>query len=139
MADAAETVNDLSKDAKFMDLYSRQIGTYGMEAMLKLVRMKVLLVGVRGVGVETAKNATLAGIHTLTLYARARRVLIGHSRPRRALANKQRSPGLTMELRKSGISAPTSSSPLPTSGNLAPLCARPGLRNSAPQARGLGS
>ena len=69
MADAAETVNDLSKDAKFMDLYSRQIGTYGMEAMLKLVRMKVLLVGVRGVGVETAKNATLAGIHTLTLYA----------------------------------------------------------------------
>jgi hypothetical protein len=138
MADAAETVNDLSKDAKFMDLYSRQIGTYGMEAMLKLVRMKVLLVGVRGVGVETAKNATLAGIHTLTLYA-VRVPRADWPQPRRALANKQRSPGLTMELRKSGISAPTSSSPLPTSGNLAPLCARPGLRNSAPQARGLGS
>ena len=59
----------LAEDKKFMDLYSRQIGTYGMDAMLKLVRMKVLLVGVRGVGVETAKNATLAGIHTLTLYA----------------------------------------------------------------------
>jgi hypothetical protein len=74
MADAAETVDGLSmeqmsKDAKFMDRNGRVIWTFGMEAMLKLLRMKVLLVGVRGVGVETAKNATLAGLHTLTLYA----------------------------------------------------------------------
>lgn len=35
------------------DQYSRQIGAFGLEAMLKLVRMKVLLVGMRGVGIET--------------------------------------------------------------------------------------
>jgi hypothetical protein len=32
------------------DLYSRQIGAFGLSTMLKLVRMKVLIVGVRGVG-----------------------------------------------------------------------------------------
>ena len=50
------------------DLYSRQIGAYGLEAMLKLVKMKVLLVGMKGVGVEVAKNTVLAGVNTLTLY-----------------------------------------------------------------------
>jgi len=50
-----------------MDLYSRQIGAFGLEAMMKLTSLKVLLVGIRGVGVETAKNAILAGIHALTI------------------------------------------------------------------------
>ena len=35
--------------------------------MLKLVKMKVLLVGVKGVGIEMAKNTVLAGVNTLTL------------------------------------------------------------------------
>ena len=43
------------------NLYSRQIGTFGMETMSKLVQMKVLIVGLRGLGVETAKNLILAG------------------------------------------------------------------------------
>jgi ubiquitin-activating enzyme E1 len=43
------------------DLYSRQIGTFGLETMGKLVKMKVLIVGCRGLGVETAKNLILAG------------------------------------------------------------------------------
>ncbi len=43
------------------DLYSRQIGTFGMETMGKLIKMKVLIVGMRGLGVETAKNLILAG------------------------------------------------------------------------------
>lgn len=43
------------------DLYSRQIGTFGMETMGKLVKMNVLVVGMRGLGVETAKNLILAG------------------------------------------------------------------------------
>ena len=34
---------------------------------MKLTSLKVLLVGIRGVGVETAKNAILAGIHALTI------------------------------------------------------------------------
>ena len=67
-AAAAKSVADLEKNAAFMDQYSRQIGAFGLEAMLKLVRMKVLLVGVRGVGIETAKNTVLAGVHTLSLF-----------------------------------------------------------------------
>ena len=43
------------------DLYSRSIFTYGMETMKKLSTMKVLIVGMRGLGVETAKNIILTG------------------------------------------------------------------------------
>lgn len=50
------------------DLYSRQIGTFGLETMGKLIKMKVLLVGMRGLGVETAKNLILAGPNTVDLY-----------------------------------------------------------------------
>lgn len=43
------------------NLYSRQIGTFGIETMGKLIKMKVLIIGCRGLGVETAKNLILAG------------------------------------------------------------------------------
>lgn len=43
------------------NLYSRQEITYGAETMRKLVKLKVLVVGVTGVGVEVAKNVVLAG------------------------------------------------------------------------------
>jgi len=43
------------------NLYSRQIGTFGMETMGKLIQMKVLISGLRGLGVEVAKNLILAG------------------------------------------------------------------------------
>jgi len=36
--------------------------------MGKLIKMKVLIVGVRGLGVETAKNLILAGPQSVTLY-----------------------------------------------------------------------
>lgn len=36
--------------------------------MMKLTSMRVLLVGLRGVGVEVAKNAILAGVHAMTLH-----------------------------------------------------------------------
>ena len=49
------------------NLYSRQIGTFGLETMGKLIKMKVLIVGLRGLGVETAKNIILAGPATVTL------------------------------------------------------------------------
>ena len=50
------------------DLYSRQIGTFGMETMGKLMQMKVLIVGMRGIGVETAKNLILAGPHRVDIW-----------------------------------------------------------------------
>jgi len=43
------------------NLYSRQIGTFGLETMAKLTKMKVLIIGMRGLGVEIAKNLILAG------------------------------------------------------------------------------
>ena len=43
------------------DLYSRTIFTYGMETMIKLSTMKVIIIGMRGLGVETAKNIILSG------------------------------------------------------------------------------
>mmetsp|Transcript_75622 Transcript_75622/g.175329 ORF Transcript_75622/g.175329 Transcript_75622/m.175329 type:complete len:1032 (-) Transcript_75622:152-3247(-) len=50
------------------DLYSRQIGTFGMETMGKLIQMKVLISGLRGLGVETAKNLILAGPAAVVLH-----------------------------------------------------------------------
>lgn len=50
------------------DLYSRQIGTFGMETMGKLVQMKVLISGLRGLGVEMAKNLILAGPRAVVLH-----------------------------------------------------------------------
>jgi ubiquitin-activating enzyme E1 len=50
------------------NLYSRQIGTFGMETMGKLIQMNVLIVGARGLGVETAKNLILAGPASVTIY-----------------------------------------------------------------------
>ena len=58
---------DLALNKEFMDLYSRQIGAYGIETMGKLVNMKVVLVGMQGVGVETAKNLILAGPGSVVL------------------------------------------------------------------------
>ncbi len=50
------------------NLYSRQIGTFGMEAMGKLIKMKVLIWGLRGLGIEVAKNIVLAGPKHVTLH-----------------------------------------------------------------------
>mgnify|MGYP006274108109 CR=1 FL=1 len=50
------------------NLYSRQIGTYGMETMGKLIKLKTLIVGMRGLGIETAKNLILAGPNRVDIY-----------------------------------------------------------------------
>jgi len=50
------------------NLYSRQIGTFGLETMGKLIKLKVLIVGMRGLGVETAKNLILAGPASVALF-----------------------------------------------------------------------
>lgn len=50
------------------NLYSRQIGVFGAEAMGKLVKLRVFLQGLKGVGIETAKNLILAGPKSVTLF-----------------------------------------------------------------------
>jgi molybdopterin/thiamine biosynthesis adenylyltransferase len=48
--------------------YSRQIGAYGADTMAKLIKLRVLIVGLRGLGVEVAKNLVLAGPAAVTLH-----------------------------------------------------------------------
>ena len=50
------------------DLYSRQIGTFGIETMGKLIKMNVIIVSQRGLGVEIAKNLILAGPKSVQIY-----------------------------------------------------------------------
>ncbi|KAF2752999.1 ubiquitin-activating enzyme E1 [Pseudovirgaria hyperparasitica] len=49
-------------------LYSRQLYVLGHEAMKRMGLSNVLIVGLRGLGVEIAKNIALAGVKSLTLY-----------------------------------------------------------------------
>jgi len=48
-------------------LYSRQLYVFGHEAQQKLQQSNVLFVGLRGLGVETAKNVVLAGVKSVSL------------------------------------------------------------------------
>jgi len=49
-------------------LYSRQLYVLGHEAMKRMSASNVLLVGLKGLGVEIAKNIALAGVKSLTLH-----------------------------------------------------------------------
>ncbi|EIE91582.1 hypothetical protein G6F46_007917 [Rhizopus delemar] len=49
-------------------LYSRQLYVLGHEAMKKMSAAHVLVVGLKGLGVEIAKNVVLAGVKSVTLY-----------------------------------------------------------------------
>ena len=51
-----------------MNLYSRQIGTIGIETMRKLIQFKILIVGLRGLGIEVAKNIILSGPERVSLF-----------------------------------------------------------------------
>ncbi len=50
------------------NLYSRQIGAFGVKAMKKLVKLRVMLVGLSGVGIETAKNLILSGPKAVSIF-----------------------------------------------------------------------
>ena len=50
------------------NLYSRQIRAFGIETMKDLTKLKVLIVGMRGLGLETAKNLALMGIKEINIY-----------------------------------------------------------------------
>lgn len=49
-------------------LYSRQLYVLGHEAMKRMSASNVLVIGLKGLGVEIAKNIALAGVKSLTLY-----------------------------------------------------------------------
>lgn len=50
------------------NLYSRQIGTYGEEAMKKIINLKILIIGLKSLGIEIAKNIILTGPDKVTIY-----------------------------------------------------------------------
>ncbi|EGY13740.1 hypothetical protein VD0002_g7029 [Verticillium dahliae] len=49
-------------------LYSRQLYVLGHEAMKRMGASNVLIIGLKGLGVEIAKNIALAGVKSLSLY-----------------------------------------------------------------------
>jgi hypothetical protein len=57
-----------AEEMAFQNKYSRQIATMGIAAVRKLVKMKILVVGMGSVGVETSKNIILQGTRAITLF-----------------------------------------------------------------------
>ena len=49
-------------------LYSRQLYVLGHEAMRRMQKANVLIIGLRGLGVELAKDVILAGVKSVTLW-----------------------------------------------------------------------
>ena len=56
------------KDDIDESLYSRQLYVLGHEAMQRMSNSHILVAGLRGLGVEIAKNIALAGVKSLTLF-----------------------------------------------------------------------
>jgi len=54
-------------DALLLSRFSRQNAAFGAEVTRKMTKMKALIVGLRGVGIETAKNLVLQGLGGITL------------------------------------------------------------------------
>ena len=69
-ATAVEQLKEASGSNGDIDesLYSRQLYVLGHEAMKRMGSSNVLVAGLRGLGVEIAKNIALAGVKSLTLY-----------------------------------------------------------------------
>ncbi|KZF23266.1 putative poly(A) RNA transport protein [Xylona heveae TC161] len=64
----AEAIEQLKQGDIDESLYSRQLYVLGHEAMKRMGASNVLIVGLKGLGVEIAKNIALAGVKSLTLY-----------------------------------------------------------------------
>jgi len=59
---------DIDETAIDEGLYSRQLYVLGHEAMKRMAASNILIVGVKGLGVEIAKNVVLAGVKSVTIY-----------------------------------------------------------------------
>ena len=55
-------------DKIYTDLYSRQLSTYGLENMKKICQLKILIIGLRGLGIEITKNLLLSGVNYIEIY-----------------------------------------------------------------------
>ena len=51
-----------------INLYSRQIKAYGIETMKDLSKLTILIIGIRGLGLEVAKNLILSGPKEVNIY-----------------------------------------------------------------------
>lgn len=51
-----------------MDLYSRQLGSYGLDMMSKLIELNVLIINVKSTGAECAKNVILSGPKSVAIF-----------------------------------------------------------------------
>ena len=51
-----------------LNFYSRQIGTFGLKTMKKLSKLNIIILGLRGLGIEIAKNIILSGVNKVILY-----------------------------------------------------------------------
>lgn len=62
--------SDMQVDEPKIDegLYSRQLYVLGHEAMKRMASSNVLIVGLRGLGVEIAKNVILAGVKSVSVF-----------------------------------------------------------------------
>lgn len=61
--------NMTGKEAEIDEgLYSRQLYVLGKEAMLKMQLSNVLIFGMKGLGIEIAKNVALAGVKSMTIH-----------------------------------------------------------------------
>ena len=49
-------------------LYSRQIAAFGLGTMNKISKLKILIYGVRGLGIEISKNIILAGPEKVSIF-----------------------------------------------------------------------
>ncbi|CDO71302.1 hypothetical protein BN946_scf184908.g59 [Trametes cinnabarina] len=59
---------DVDEAAIDEGLYSRQLYVLGHEAMKRMAASNILIVGMKGLGVEIAKNVVLAGVKSVTIY-----------------------------------------------------------------------
>ena len=50
------------------NFYSRQIKTFGFEIMTKLQNLRILIIGMRGLGVEISKNIILSGVKEVKIF-----------------------------------------------------------------------
>lgn len=68
MSSSASTSTKSQEEDVDESLYSRQLYVFGHEAQRKMQTSSVLLLGLRGPGVEIAKNIILSGVKRVTLY-----------------------------------------------------------------------
>jgi ubiquitin-activating enzyme E1 len=67
-ASQKENAFDENKANTQMDRYSRAIAALGVDTMQNMMSLKVLVIGLTGVGIETAKDLILAGPQAVTVH-----------------------------------------------------------------------